>query len=82
NHVKTVICGHVHQAFEKKIGNVMLYAAPSTCIQFKPGETNFALDPIPPGYRWLHFYKDGHIKTGIERAPHYVGEFDKTAKGY
>lgn len=65
--VKGLIWGHVHQEFSGQHRHIELYATPSTCIQFKPGEDDFALDDSMPGYRWFDLYPDGHFKTGVER---------------
>lgn len=64
--VRTVLWGHVHQAFEVLRHQVRLLACPSTCIQFKPNCADFTLDDSPPGYRWLELHADGRIDTGVE----------------
>ncbi len=80
--VNTILFGHVHQSVEHKKNDINCYAAPSTCIQFKKNNANFALDNVPPGYRWLDLYPDGRVKTGVHRVAHYIGEFHAHAKGY
>jgi len=70
--VKAVIWGHIHQHFEQSRNAVKLLGAPSTCVQFIPGATQFCLDDKPPGYRWLTLYSDGEIETGIT----YLEKFD------
>ncbi|MGA9856119.1 MAG: 3',5'-cyclic-AMP phosphodiesterase [Gammaproteobacteria bacterium] len=65
-HVRAVVWGHVHQAFESERRGVRLLATPSTCAQFLPGSSDFALDTRPPGLRWLTLHPDGHIDTQIE----------------
>jgi Icc protein len=77
-----VVWGHVHQAFEQRRNEVLLLATPSTCLQFLPGSERFAVEQIPPGYRWLDLYPDGSLKTGIERLPHMPGTIDLSARGY
>lgn len=79
---KYVLFGHVHQDFAALHQQVMCYAAPSTSVQFKPNVAEFALDNIPPGYRWINLYEDGSLETGIERTSHYIGRFQHEAKGY
>lgn len=79
---KVILFGHVHQIHEGHKNGISYYSLPSCCIQFKPGVKDFALDPIPPGYRWVELYKDGQIKTGIQRLDRYIGTFDDNAKGY
>lgn len=61
--VKAVLAGHVHQACEELHGTVRVMTAPSTCAQFAPGSAKFAIDPRPPGYRWLTLHADGAIET-------------------
>ena len=80
--VRAVVWGHVHQAFEQRRSEVLLLATPSTCLQFLPGSERFAVEQIPPGYRWLDLYPDGSLKTGIERLPHMPGTIDLSARGY
>jgi Icc protein len=80
--VRAVVWGHVHQAFEQQRNDVRLLATPSTCLQFLPKSDDFAVDPVPPGYRWLDLYPDGTLKTGIERLQQIPGEIDLSARGY
>ncbi len=82
SNVKVVFVGHVHQEFFQQIKNIPCYAVPSTCIQFQGCRPDFALENIPPGYRWITLHDDGQLETGIERLPHYIGRFDAKAKGY
>jgi Icc protein len=79
--VHTVLYGHVHQVKEELVGDIHCLSAPACCFQFKC-QDEFALDHLPPGYRWVEFYPDGRIKTGIKRTANYVGTFDGQAKGY
>jgi Icc protein len=80
--VKAVLFGHAHQEFAGKVNNILCYGVPSTCIQFKRNDDNFALDNLPPGYRWIELYDDGSLKTGIQRLDYYPGIFEEDAKGY
>jgi Icc protein len=80
--VKTVLFGHVHQTFIGQKNGVNIYSTPSTCIQFKPNMTAFALDSLPPAYRWMDLKSSGELMTGITRCPNYIGSFDENAKGY
>lgn len=80
--VQAIFFGHVHQEFHKTMNGISLYGAPSTCIQFKRNRDTFALENIPPGYRWIEFYDNGEIKTGVNRIKEYVGFFDANATGY
>jgi Icc protein len=65
--VRSVVWGHVHQEFSSERNGVRLFASPSTCIQFKPRQRDFALDDVPPGFRWFELYPDGRIETAVER---------------
>ena len=65
--VRAVIWGHIHQGFSDQRRGVALLGAPSTCAQFKPGVAAAELDEISPGYRWFELYRDGTLRTGIER---------------
>lgn len=80
--VRGVIWGHVHQELDTNRNGVRLLATPSTCIQFKPRSSSFAMDRQPPGYRWLDLYPDGRIVTGVERLAETPGELELTAEGY
>jgi len=61
--VRAIFCGHVHQSFESKHGNMLLASAPSTCAQFRPQSDDYALDDRPPGYRVSQFYADGSVES-------------------
>lgn len=64
--VKAVITGHVHQQFDGSWGELPIYSAPSSCVQFKQHSHDFALSDQPPGYRWLDLHPEGTVKTGVE----------------
>jgi len=80
--VRSIVWGHVHQAFEQQHKDVLLLAAPSSCLQFLPASSDFTVDLVPPGYRWLELYPDGSLQTGIERLASIPGRIDLTANGY
>ncbi len=80
--VKALLWGHVHQAFDECRAGLRLLSCPSTCIQFRPGSDKFALDLLPPGYRWLRLYDDGSLETGIRRLETMPGQIDPDQKGY
>lgn len=80
--VKAVICGHVHQASENEHRGVSLLTTPSTCIQFKPGSEDFALDDLSPGYRWLRLHPGGELETGVSRVSGVEFQVDYAANGY
>ena len=80
--VRAVVYGHIHQELDFTRKNVRYFCTPSTCIQFKPEVTEFALDEVSPAYRWLNLYRDGRIESAIERVTGYEFEVDHTSKGY
>lgn len=80
--IKTILFGHVHQESDNQKNGVACYSVPSTCFQFKTNSEKFALENIPPGYRWLDLYKNGEMKTGIKRVSYYVGMFEEKISGY
>jgi Icc protein len=80
--LRGIIWGHVHQAFREVRHDTLLLATPSTCVQFMPAAESFALDPLPPGYRWLTLHPDGAIDTGIERIGAYPDPLEQRSHGY
>lgn len=81
-HVKAVVHGHIHQVFEATHGSVNVWSCPSTCIQFKPHSDTFAVDHLPPGYRWFDLYDDGQINTGVSRIDEMPEGIDLKSHGY
>ena len=79
---KAVVFGHIHQALESRREGLSLFGCPSTCFQFKPGSSDFALDFVPQGYRWLELYPDGEIKTGVVRLESVPEGLDLASGGY
>lgn len=63
--VRAIIWGHVHQEFEENRANVKLLGTPSTCLQFKPGSAEFAVDNKTPAYRKLLLKNDGSIDSRV-----------------
>jgi Icc protein len=63
--VRGIVWGHVHQACDRRRGDVRLLSTPSTCAQFVPESRTFALDSAPPGYRWITLHPDGSIETTV-----------------
>ncbi|NJD08609.1 MAG: 3',5'-cyclic-AMP phosphodiesterase [Methylococcaceae bacterium] len=80
--VRGIIIGHVHQHLDARFGPYRLLACPSTCFQFKPLSRDFALDPLPPGFRWLDLYPDGHLETAVERLVAVPSGLDLASGGY
>jgi Icc protein len=65
--VRAVLWGHVHQQSHHYRDGIEWLSSPSTCVQFKPGSDEFALDNLPPAYRQLDLYADGSIDTRVVR---------------
>ncbi|ERT14571.1 3',5'-cyclic-AMP phosphodiesterase [Photorhabdus temperata] len=51
--VKAMLCGHIHQEMDLDWNGIHMMATPSTSVQFKPHCTNFTLDTVAPGWRYL-----------------------------
>lgn len=64
---QTLICGHIHQELDLDWNGRRLLTTPSTCVQFKPHCTNFTLDSLSPGWRYLELCSDGSVKTTVCR---------------
>ena len=64
-HVRAVVWGHVHQAYDGKRGNVRLLATPSTGAQFLPKSERYAVDSRPPAYRSFDLHADGRIESSV-----------------
>ncbi len=64
-HVRAVVWGHVHQAFDGKRGDVRLLATPSTGAQFLPKSDRYAVDAAPPAYRSFELHADGRIDSQV-----------------
>lgn len=82
SNIKAVLCGHVHQDSLNTWNNIDFLSTPSTCIQFKPKQYDFALDPESPGYRCLHLNSDGTYTTEIHRLTHIRPVIDERISGY
>ncbi|MBM1144300.1 3',5'-cyclic-AMP phosphodiesterase [Alcanivorax sp. MM125-6] len=80
--VRGILWGHVHQEYDAERNGVRLLAVPSTCVQFKPGSEDFAVDDANPGYRWLDLYPDGRIDTAVSRVEGIDFKVDFSVKGY
>jgi 3',5'-cyclic-AMP phosphodiesterase len=63
--VRLLCFGHVHQRFDERHRGVRLLATPSTCVQFQPLASDFALDTRPPAYRQLTLHADGTVDTEV-----------------
>ncbi|MEM9156759.1 MAG: phosphodiesterase [Cyanobacteria bacterium P01_F01_bin.33] len=81
-HVRVVLFGHVHQEFCTERRGVTYMSCPSTCIQFKPRSSEFALDLVPPAFRQLWFHADGRVETELVRLPEAMCVPNLQARGY
>ncbi|AWH88293.1 3',5'-cyclic-AMP phosphodiesterase [Limnobaculum parvum] len=79
---KTLLCGHIHQDLDLDWHGRRVLASPSTCVQFKPHCTNFTIDDLAPGWRYLDLYSDGSIETTVCRLEGDVFRPDMNSDGY
>ena len=80
--VRAVVFGHVHQNFQVVKNRVAYIATPSTCIQFLPLSSAFALDHQQPGWRYLRLTPEGKLITRICRLPEKMFLPNPKSKGY
>ncbi len=80
--VKAITTGHIHQVRQQQKYGIKIFSAPSTCFQFKPLSKNFALDTLPPGYRWFRLQADGSLQTAVERLDIKRQGLDFSSDGY
>jgi 3',5'-cyclic-AMP phosphodiesterase len=81
-HVKALVFGHIHQEFVQRHRRFLILGSPSTCVQFMPRQADFAIDPLPPGYREIDLLPDGRIRTRVLRLDDYPEQPDPSAVGY
>lgn len=78
--VRGLVFGHVHQQVHDRHGALTVLGTPSTCFQFEPGSSGFAIDRAGeralPGYRWLTLYPDGELHTEVRRLTGYSLNLD------
>ena len=82
SNVRAVLWGHIHQDLDQYRGDVRLLATPSTCIQFEAGSTDFSVEALAPGFRWLELGSDGTLDTGVVRATDFHYDLDTDSNGY
>ncbi|UHD16025.1 3',5'-cyclic-AMP phosphodiesterase [Thiocapsa bogorovii] len=80
--VRAVVCGHIHQEFARRIDGYSVLGTPSTCVQFEPRRSQFAIDTQAPGYRELALLADGALETRVVRLDGYPERANRTAGGY
>lgn len=79
--VKLVVFGHIHQEFQHQRNGVTYLGTPSTCIQFEPKSTSFALGQQTPGFRLIELEPNGNWNSRVERI-NYSYKLDFAATGY
>ncbi|WP_017801253.1 3',5'-cyclic-AMP phosphodiesterase [Winslowiella toletana] len=79
---RNLLCGHIHQELDLQWNGRRVLASPSTCVQFKPHCTNFTIDSVAPGWRWLDLYADGRMETEVQRLQTQAYSPDLDAEGY
>ncbi|UVK76754.1 MAG: cAMP phosphodiesterase [Sodalis sp. Fle] len=80
--VKILLCGHIHQELDVDWLGRRALATPSTCVQFKPHCTNFTIDAVGPGWRYIDLLPDGEVRTEIRRLGGTEHLPDMDYKGY
>ncbi|MDV6317514.1 metallophosphoesterase [Chromohalobacter sp. HP20-39] len=65
--VRAVLCGHIHQAFAARHGDIAVYGCPATADQFLPRQDDFTLDEASrPGFRIVDL-EGQRLSTWVER---------------
>ncbi len=82
DNVKGVLWGHIHQDWSSERNGVKMLATPSTCIQFLPKSSGFAVEDIAPGYRHLSLHANGQITTQVYRTVDFKFNLDLKSTGY
>jgi Icc protein len=82
DNVKAVVTGHVHQQYDGFWGQLPLFTAPSSCIQFKRYSQQFAISNQKPGYRWFSLESTGLLSTGVEFLTDFNQSPDTSSEGY
>lgn len=80
--VNSIVYGHIHQSLDFEHLGIRCFCTPSTCIQFKPHTTSFALDELNPGYRSFTLHEDGSIDSDVKRIMDSDLEVDFESSGY
>jgi Icc protein len=62
-HVRAVISGHLHRAFDQEHDGIRLLGAPSTCVQVNHTDHTFTMET--PAVRVLELRTDGSVSTAV-----------------
>jgi len=66
--IKAVVCGHVHQQFDQRLGAIRYLATPSSAVQFSCEQHQFHVDSeLGPGFRLLELTPAGELHTQVHR---------------
>lgn len=82
HHVKSIVCGHVHQEFETQHENIPVLTTPSTCFQFLRNSKKFGVEALMPGYRLCTLFEDGTFETKVLRVSGFNLALDTSSGGY
>ena len=66
--IRGYVFGHIHQEFDRTVGETRFLASPATCFQFGSDPKRFSVESTSPGYRWLDLNRQGSIETRVDRA--------------
>ncbi len=66
--IRGYVFGHIHQAFDRTVGETRFLATPATCFQFGSDPKRFSVESTSPGYRWLDLDMQGSIETWVDHA--------------
>jgi Icc protein len=66
--IRGYVFGHIHQAFDRTVGDTRFLATPSTCFQFGSDPKRFSVESTSPGYRWLDLDMQSSIETWVDHA--------------
>lgn len=68
--VRAICHGHIHRAFEARLGEIPVLGAPSTAFQFPAHPDQGAYEHLPPGARLLRLDDDGAgLQSEVLRLP-------------
>jgi len=67
--VKAITCGHIHQELQTIKKGKLIFGTPSSCFQFKPLSSEYAIDnnQTGAGYRVFSLDSEGQIETKVYR---------------
>jgi len=65
--LRALAFGHIHQPWHSQHQHIDILGAPSSCVQFKAGSDQFAIDNDLPGYRVFHLHDDGSFDSEVIR---------------